>query len=59
MKIKRLLSVFLLCVCLSGLLAIPAQAADAPDIRVTNFVRRYTLASGGPYCDCGYQKKRT
>ena len=20
------------------------------------FVRRYTLASGGPYCDCGYQK---
>ena len=26
---------------------------------VTNFVRRYTLASGGPYCDCGYQKKRT
>lgn len=33
MKIKRLLSVFLLCVCLSGLLAIPAQAADAPDIR--------------------------
>ena len=33
MKIKRLLSVFLLCVCLSALLAIPAQAADAPDIR--------------------------
>ena len=33
MKIKRLLSVFLLCVCLSVLLAIPAQAADAPDIR--------------------------
>ena len=24
---------------------------------VTNFVRQYTLASGGPYCDCGYQKK--
>ncbi len=21
------------------------------------FVRRYTLASGGPYCDCGYRKK--
>ena len=21
---------------------------------VTNFVRQYTLASGGPYCDCGY-----
>lgn len=23
---------------------------------VTNFVREYTLASGGPYCDCGYKK---
>ena len=22
-----------------------------------NFARQYTLASGGPYCDCGYQKK--
>lgn len=22
----------------------------------TNFVRAYTLASGGPYCDCGYKK---
>ena len=22
-----------------------------------NFVRQYTLASGGPYCDCGYHKK--
>ncbi len=21
------------------------------------FVREYTLASGGPYCDCGYRKK--
>ena len=21
------------------------------------FVRRYTLASGGPFCDCGYRKK--
>ena len=20
------------------------------------FVREYTLASGGPYCDCGYKK---
>ena len=20
-------------------------------------IRRYTLASGGPYCDCGYKKK--
>ena len=25
---------------------------------VTNFVRQYTLAYGGPYCDCGYQKRR-
>ena len=24
---------------------------------VTDFVRTYTLASGGPYCDCGYKKK--
>lgn len=24
---------------------------------VSNFVREYTLASGGPYCDCGYHKK--
>lgn len=31
-----------------------AEAGGAAD-----FVREYTLASGGPYCDCGYQKKRT
>lgn len=24
----------------------------------TDFVREYTLASGGPYCDCGYRKKQ-
>ena len=24
----------------------------------TDFVRKYTLASGGPYCDCVYKKKR-
>ncbi len=24
---------------------------------VTDFIRDYTLASGGPYCDCGYKKK--
>lgn len=24
----------------------------------SNFVREYTLASGGPYCDCGYKKKK-
>ena len=24
---------------------------------VTDFVREYSLASGGPYCDCGYKKK--
>lgn len=23
----------------------------------SNLVREYTLASGGPYCDCGYKKK--
>ncbi len=23
----------------------------------SRFVRQYTLASGGPYCDCGYKKK--
>lgn len=24
---------------------------------VTDFVRQHTLASGGPYCDCGYKRK--
>ena len=24
---------------------------------VTDFVRQYTIASGGPYCDYGYKKK--
>lgn len=24
----------------------------------TDFVREYTLASGGAYCDCGYKRKR-
>lgn len=24
---------------------------------VSTFIRKYTLASGGPYCDCGYKKK--
>ena len=24
----------------------------------TDFVREYTLASGGPYCDCGYHKRQ-
>ena len=23
----------------------------------TTFVRQYTLASGSPYCDCGYKRK--
>ncbi len=23
----------------------------------SNFAREYTIASGGPYCDCGYKKK--
>lgn len=25
--------------------------------KTSNFDRKYTLASGGPYCDCGYKKK--
>ena len=25
----------------------------------SRFVRQYTLASGGPYCDCGYKKLDT
>ena len=25
---------------------------------VSDFVRQYTLATGGPYCDCGYKKKK-
>ena len=29
-----------------------AEAGGAAD-----FMRAYTLASGGPYCDCGYKKK--
>ena len=24
----------------------------------TSFMRQYTIASGGPYCDCGYKKKK-
>ncbi|MBQ9198040.1 MAG: L-2-amino-thiazoline-4-carboxylic acid hydrolase [Clostridia bacterium] len=24
----------------------------------SDFVRQYTLASGGPYCDCGYKRKK-
>ena len=30
-----------------------AEAGGASD-----FVRQYTLASGGPYCDCGYKRKK-
>ena len=30
-----------------------SEAGGAAD-----FVREYTLASGGPYCDCGYKKKQ-
>ena len=29
-----------------------AEAGETAD-----FVREYTLASGGPYCDCGYRRK--
>ena len=24
----------------------------------SEFVREYTIASGGPYCDCGYKRKK-
>lgn len=27
--------------------------------KASRFVREYTLASGGPYCDCGYKKRNT
>lgn len=30
-------------------MAVAGETAD--------FVREYTLASGGPYCDCGYRRK--
>jgi hypothetical protein len=30
------------------------EAADGN----AEFVREYTLATGGPYCDCGYRKRR-
>ncbi len=40
--------------------AIPAMCAldytMAEAGKTSHFVREYTLASGGPYCDCGYQK---
>lgn len=26
--------------------------------KTADFVREYTLASGGPYCDCGYKRKK-
>ena len=30
---------------------------DMTDVGGTaTFIREYTLASGGPYCDCGYKK---
>lgn len=38
----------------------PVQARDMAFVYAdgtANFVREYTLASGGPYCDCGYKKK--
>jgi len=41
--------------------AIPAMCrldyTMAEEGGVTDFVRRYTIADGGPYCDCGYKKK--
>ncbi len=32
-------------------------AAFAEAGGISDFVREYTLASGGPYCDCGYKKR--
>ena len=42
------------------LMLLPGTACDyqANFATVSDFVREYTLASGGPYCDCGYKKKR-
>ena len=31
-----------------------SEAGGAAD-----FIREYTLASGGPFCDCGYKKKES
>lgn len=38
-------------------------AAFAPGFKaalpmITDFTREYTLASGGPYCDCHYKKRK-
>ena len=33
-----------------------ASMSEADGARA--FVRQYTLPSGGPYCDCGYEKKK-
>lgn len=36
---------------------VPSGLYNERSSGVTDFVREYTLASGGPYCDCGYKKK--
>ena len=40
---------------LTGVPGYDPQAARG----ASEFVRQYTLAAGGPYCDCGYKKKVT
>ena len=47
-----LVCALLLSICLPLMGMRSAEAGGA-----SNFVREYTLASGGPYCDCGYQKR--
>jgi len=40
---------------------IPAMCAldyDMAHANNTEFTREYTLASGGPYCDCHYNHKK-
>ena len=42
-----------------GIVAIePEDYTMAEAGGVTDFVRKYTLAEGGPYCDCGYKQRK-
>lgn len=40
----------------SGMRHLDYTMSEADGARA--FVRQYTLPSGGPYCDCGYEKKK-
>ena len=31
--------------------------STAPAVMLIHGMAKYTLGSGGPYCDCGYKKK--